>query len=86
MDDGHLHRILEGATSVNLSKIAARWAHYGRWSDDGLTVLNNYGGTVYKLPHRLDEPAVLGSAVVVELGRTDHPAQSGPTVLFRQER
>ena len=27
----------------------AFWTHYGRWSDDGLTVLGPYGNVVYDL-------------------------------------
>ena len=40
-----------------VSKIAARWTHYGYWSDDGLTVLNNYGGVVYKVPGLIPTPS-----------------------------
>lgn len=32
------------------------WTHYGRWSDDGLTVLNCYGLVCYELPVRAGRP------------------------------
>ena len=51
------------------------WTRYGRWDDTGLRVLNQYGEVIYTLPHGLHQPAVLRGAVVVGLGRADHPAQ-----------
>jgi hypothetical protein len=35
---------LEGAPAC------AKWTHYGRWSHDGLKVLNERGDVIYELP------------------------------------
>ena len=33
-----------------MSKIHhVKWTRYGRWSEDGLSLLNNYGQIIYKL-------------------------------------
>ena len=51
------------------------WTTYGRWSDDGLTVLNNYGNVCYELPHSFNKPSVLGRAVVVGVNSLERPTQ-----------
>ena len=49
------------ATALNRAYLI-KWTRYGRWSDDGLSVLNQYGGVIYKLPQPLElrEAGMLG--------------------------
>ena len=63
---------------------AAKWTHYGRWDDEGLRVLNQYGEVIYTLPHSLHQPAVLQGAIVVGLGSADHPAQGSLPVRLSE--
>ena len=51
------------------------WTHYGRWSNDGTQVYNNDGRVIYRLPNRLDQRAVLLSAIPVEFRRFDDPSE-----------
>ena len=53
------------------------WTHYGRWDDEGLRVLNQYGVVIYRLPGCLDEPFLFGGAVVVSLRNLNDLSQDG---------
>lgn len=55
------------------------WTHYGRWDDEGLRVVNNYGIVIYRLPGCLDEPSMFGGAIVVDLGNLNDLTQDSST-------